>query len=54
MCGSALEGGVVAGCAQSGSGVCLLPEEFRQARFQVGDVLTLAAETRIRLKHTPT
>jgi hypothetical protein len=38
-----LEGGVVAGGTQSGSGVGLLAEELRQPRFQVGDVLSLAA-----------
>lgn len=32
------------GCTQSGSEVSLLPKEFRQPRFQVGDVLTLAAD----------
>jgi hypothetical protein len=39
-----LEGGVVAGCTQSGSGVSLLAQELRQPPFQVGDVLSLAVD----------
>jgi hypothetical protein len=39
-----LKGGIVLGATQSGSGVGLLAEEFRQSRFQVGDVLCLAAD----------